>query len=107
MLHGFNFYQTVYDMSMAKMCAYPPYQHAFPHWKFLLRCCESCANIDLPSQHLDKHHSNTCPTICFHHGFKVCTGTYYLVGFIRNDDSKIDWLQDCTFKWENYIQTIR
>ena len=33
-----------------------------------------------------------------HHGFKVCTGIRYLESFIGDDESKCDWLQDCTLK---------
>ena len=40
------------------------------------------------------------------HGFKVCTGVRYLGDFIRNDNSKRDWLLDHTLKWENNIRTI-
>ena len=40
------------------------------------------------------------------HGFKIFTGARYLVSFIRDDESKSDWLLDCMLKWENNIITI-
>ena len=50
MLHGRHNYRTAYSMAMAKMCAYPPSQHALPHWKCVLRFCENCPHIYLSSQ---------------------------------------------------------
>ena len=41
------------------------------------------------------------------HRFKVCNGTCYLGGLIREDESKRDWLQDRTAKWEKRIHMIR
>ena len=38
------------------------------------------------------------------HGFKVCTGMQYLGGFIRNDNSKHDWLKLRTKIWEQNIK---
>ena len=40
------------------------------------------------------------------HGFKVCKGARYLGGYIREDESKRDWLRECTMKWEKNINTI-
>ena len=40
------------------------------------------------------------------HGFKVCTGTHYLGGYIGYDESKRDWLRECTLAWENKIGMI-
>ena len=37
------------------------------------------------------------------HGLNVYTGTRYLGGFIGDDMSKRDCLQDCTTDWENTI----
>ena len=39
MTHVCHSYQTASDMSMATMFAYSPSQHAFPHYKCVLRCC--------------------------------------------------------------------
>ena len=41
------------------------------------------------------------------HGFKVCTGARYLRGYIRDNDSKRDWLRERTLKWDKNIGTIR
>ena len=38
MPHGIHIYATASAMAMDKMCEYPPYQHALPHWKCVLRC---------------------------------------------------------------------
>ena len=40
------------------------------------------------------------------HGFKVFTGAPYFGGLIGDDESKRDWLQDCTLKWEKNIYMI-
>ena len=49
-LYGHNSYQKESSMATAKICAYPPSQHAFPHWKYVLHCYVNCPQIDLPSQ---------------------------------------------------------
>ena len=33
------------------------------------------------------------------HAFRVFTGAHYLVGYIGDDDSKRDWLRECTLTW--------
>ena len=40
------------------------------------------------------------------HGFMVCMGAHYLGGYIKDDNSKRDWLRECTLTWENNISTI-
>ena len=40
------------------------------------------------------------------HGFKVCMGAHYLRGFIRDNNSKHDWLKDRMDTWERNIQNI-
>ena len=40
------------------------------------------------------------------HGFKVCTGARYLGGYIKDDESKRDWLRKRTLTWEKNINTI-
>ena len=66
MPHGRHIYETASDMDMDTMCAYLPYQHALPHWKFVLRFCSNCPRIDLPYQESDKHYFNPSPSIRFH-----------------------------------------
>ena len=40
------------------------------------------------------------------HGFKLCTGTRYLEGYIRYDESKRDWLRERTLTWDKKISMI-
>ena len=39
------------------------------------------------------------------HGFRVCTGAHYLGNYIRDDESKCDWLRERTLMWERNINT--
>ena len=48
--HILHIYQTASEMVTTKICTYPPYQHALPHWKYVLRYCEKFPHIDIPSQ---------------------------------------------------------
>ena len=50
-------------MDMATMCIYPPYQHALPHWKCVLRYCANYLHIDNTGQESDRHHYSTSPSI--------------------------------------------
>ena len=74
-LNGWHIYQTASDMAMEKMWAYPPSQHALPHWSCMLRCCVNFPPINIPRKKLYKHHSNTCPKTSFHvyHLISCCT----------------------------------
>ena len=45
--HVRNSYQTASDMAIATICAYPPSQHIFPHWKYVLCCCYNLPFIDI------------------------------------------------------------
>ena len=40
------------------------------------------------------------------HRFRVCTGARYLGGYIGDDNSKRDWMRECTQTWEKNISTI-
>ena len=75
MPHGRHIYAISAYMAMATMCAYTPSQHAWPHWKCVLRCCSNCPCIDLPDQETDMHYSNTSPLIRLHiyHWIARCT----------------------------------
>ena len=64
--NGIHIYATKFDMDIATMCEYPPYQHGFPHWKCVLYCCANYPCIDIPVQELDRHQYNTSPSIIFH-----------------------------------------
>ena len=66
MPHGRHIYVTEAYMAMDKMCAYPPYQHAFPYFKCVLLCCSNCPCIDLSYQESDRYRSNTYTSIRFH-----------------------------------------
>ena len=66
MPHGRRIYATASDMDMATMCAYPPFQHTLPHWKFVLCFFPNLPRIDLPVQSSDRHRLKTFPPICFH-----------------------------------------
>ena len=48
MLHGRHIYAKAYDMENATMCTYSQYDHALPHWKFVLRCCDEFPYINIP-----------------------------------------------------------
>ena len=48
------------------MRAYTSSNYVLPHCKCVLRFCEQCPRVDLPSPESDKHNSNVSPTICFH-----------------------------------------
>ena len=37
----------------------------------------------------------------------MCTGAHSLVGYIRDDESKHNWLRERTLRWEKNITTIR
>ena len=41
------------------------------------------------------------------HGFKVCMGTRYLGGYIRDNKSKHYWMKECMETLEKNIITIR
>ena len=42
-----------------------------------------------------------------HRGFKVCTGARYLVGYIGDDESKLDWVKKHMDMWERKMCNIR
>ena len=48
------------------MCAYPQYDHALPHWKCVLRCCDDCTCINLPNKETGNQYSDTTSSIIFH-----------------------------------------
>ena len=56
--HGRHIYEISSGMVMTTMCAYPPSQHALPHWKCVLRCCYNCPRIDFPDQESDRNNYN-------------------------------------------------
>ena len=54
MPHGRRIYAKESDMANAKIFTYPQYDHALPHWKYVLRCRSDCAYINLPDQERKK-----------------------------------------------------
>ena len=64
MPHRRHIYTTEADISMTKVYAYPQFHHAFPHWKYVLRCFTNFPHIDITEQEPDRHHSNTTTSIC-------------------------------------------
>ena len=66
MPHGRYIYAKTSGMSKATMCAYPEYDHAIPHWKYVFRCCAYCPSINIPDQETDNQYSDTTPSIRFH-----------------------------------------
>ena len=67
--HERHIYAKTYDMVNAKMCAYHCSDHAFPHWKCVLRCCAECPHINIPDQEKNKEHKKQHPQL----GFKFTT----------------------------------
>ena len=75
MPHGRHIYAKEYDMGKATMCANSHSDHAFPHWKCVLRCCVQCPSINIPDQETDDKYPNPSPLIRFHiyHLIARCT----------------------------------
>ena len=48
------------------MCKYPKSDHALPHWKCVLRCCEFFSCINIHDQETDNQYLETTPSIGFH-----------------------------------------
>ena len=57
------------------MCAYPQFDHALPHCKFVLRCCGEYPYINLPDQETNINHEEITPSIRLHiyHIIERCT----------------------------------
>ena len=54
MPHRNHNYAKASDMANATMCIYPQSEHALPHWKCVLRCCDDCPCINIPDQETTK-----------------------------------------------------
>ena len=63
--HGCHIYNTVSDISVAKMCCCTSEHHDLPYWKYVLLCCDKGPIIFQPSQEANKDTTNTCPIIRF------------------------------------------
>ena len=66
MPHGRHIYAKAYDTTKATMGAYPHSDHALPHWKCVLRCCDQCPSINVPDQETYDKHPKPIPSIRFH-----------------------------------------
>ena len=64
--HGCHIQNTAVNMAMIKMCLCTSKHNGLLHWKCVLRCCDKCTRIVLPSQEANKDTTKTCPTIRFH-----------------------------------------
>ena len=63
MPHGRHIYVKASDMANATMCTYPQYDHALPHWKCGLWCCDDCPCINLPDQEKNKNTKKQHPLL--------------------------------------------
>ena len=66
MPHGRHIYAKEYDTAKEKMCAYSQSDHALPHWKCVIRCCDKCPIVNISDQKIDDQYSETIPSIGFH-----------------------------------------
>ena len=73
-------------MANATMCTYPQSDHALPHWKCVLRCCDECPYINITDQETNKKHEETTPSIRFH--IYNIIGNYTDHGIITLKDKK-------------------
>ena len=64
--HGSHIYAKAYDMENDTMRTNPQYDHALPHWKCELQCCDECPCTNLPDQETNKNYKETTPSIRFH-----------------------------------------
>ena len=98
MPHGRHIYAKASYMTHATMCSYPQYDHAMPHCKFVLRCCDEFPCINLPHQETDNQYSDTTPSIRFliYHIIARCTAH----GRIPLKDKKICYMCEQESSWE-------
>ena len=72
MPHRRHIYANASDMENATMCTYPQSDHALPHCKCVLWCCDDYTYINITDQKTTKNHDETTPSIRFH--------IYHIVG---------------------------
>ena len=63
-----HIYKTASVMAMVTMRPFTYVHHVLYNWKCVLRCCDKCTNIVIPSQESNGDTTITCPTI----NFNVC-----------------------------------
>ena len=88
--HGCHIYSIASDMANATMFTYSQSDHALPHCKCVLRCCDECTSINILDQETNKKHKETTPSIRFHiyHIIGICTAH----GIIPLKDKKICYM---------------
>ena len=113
---GRHFYAKAYDTVKATLCAYPQYDHALPHWKFLSRCCASVICINADDQGTDDQYSETTPSMLFqiYHTIARCNSHGILtlkdnkIGHMCNQESLTDKFKKhqkrASYYGENNIQ---
>ena len=65
MPHGRHIYTKASDMANVTMCAYPHSDHALPHWKCVLWCCDDFPCINLPDHETNKKMKKKHPQLGF------------------------------------------
>ena len=65
MPHGHHIYANESDTEKATICTYPQSDHAPPHWKCVLRCCEDCQCINIIDHETDKNMKKKHPQLGF------------------------------------------
>ena len=75
MPYGRHIYAKAYGMKKTTMCPYPQSDHAHPHWKCVLQCCDKYPCTNIPDQETYNQYSDTTPSIRFHlyHIISCCT----------------------------------
>ena len=56
MPHRRHIYAKASNIANATMCTNPHFDHALPHWKYVLRCYADCPCINLPIKSMRKKH---------------------------------------------------
>ena len=98
------------DILYIKKVSYRQYARLETYFNLLTHQRTECGYYTKPSKSvLIEHTENTesVKVFCSGHRFKVCTGACYLRGYIRDDESKHDYLRERKLTWEKNIETIR
>ena len=80
---GVHIYTKASEMATAKISPFPYLYHTIPHCKYLLRCCDKCPSMFIPSQEENIDTTNTCPTIHF-----MSTEMHHVVYFMADFHTK-------------------
>ena len=66
MPHENHMFNTAYNITVAKMCAYTSSNYTLKHWKCALCYCAQWTCMSLQSIESDQNNSNVIPTMQFH-----------------------------------------